>query len=425
MAMPSEAPHTRENWTTLTVASRAFVAIVVATGALVAVVALTEISDRDTPLLIALAMLSLLTAFAKTALAVPGSASTISFCYIIDFTTLLAFGPGAATLTMAVGVWAQGTFRVRRHVHQYRTWFSMGALALTIRAVWWTYTHLGGQPRLPLRFADAVPVVSAAMIYFLVNTVMVASAVALTTKQPVVRTWVTTYAPLWRQHLFGCGIAAIAAAGVGRSSLWFIPFTIGIVGLTYEKLHVYVDGLSESLTDAMTELPNLRYLQKHAQSEIDRARRQQQPLAVVMIDVADFKTINDTYGHRAGDSALRAIAQQLQASVRSYDICARYAGDEFVVLLPGCAPDEADAKAAGLRRAVGAIPFTPTPGTSTRLDINAGVAMYPHDALTFEDLLGIADKAMFEQKRSMPSRRRNVPERRTGGAMGGDLVPAA
>src|SRR5258705_12926031 len=102
--------------------------------------ALQEISERDAPLLTALAVLSLITAFAKTTLSVPGSATTLSFCYVIDFTAMLVLGPAAATLTSALGVWTQATFRARKSGPRYRTWFSIAALALTVRASWLTYT---------------------------------------------------------------------------------------------------------------------------------------------------------------------------------------------------------------------------------------------------------------------------------------------
>src|SRR6185436_3760246 len=157
-----------------------------------------------------------------------------------------------------------------------------------------------------------------------------------------------------------------------------------ILALTYDTLHAYVEGLSESLIDPLTDLPNLRYLRTHAAQEVDRAQREATTLAVLMIDVVGFKTINDTYGHRAGDLALREVAQRLQASVRSYDICARYAGDEFVVVLPGCPAEEAQAKAIALQRAIAEARFEPAPGETRPLEISVGVAMYPEQGETFD-----------------------------------------
>jgi diguanylate cyclase (GGDEF)-like protein len=211
----------------------------------------------------------------------------------------------------------------------------------------------------------------------------------------------------------GFTVAVAAASGIARSKLWIFPFTFAILALTYEKLHAYVEGLSESLIDPMTELPNLRYLRTHAAQELDRARRQKNALAVLMIDLNDFKAINDNYGHRAGDLALRHVAARLQASVRSYDICARYAGDEFVVLLPGCNHDDAQTKAEVLQRAIAESSFEATEGITTSVNISIGFAVYPEEGQTFDELLTVADQQMFRNKQWKETRvMTNVPSGR-------------
>ncbi len=375
----AERPQPPQNWTALPVGARCYIAAVTGLGAAAVMLALQEISERDAPLLTALAVLSLITAFAKTTLSVPGSASTLSFCYVIDFTALL--------------------FRARRRGPRYRTWFSIGALALTVQAAWLTYTWLGGNAGEPMVPSGLLMLAATATVYFFSNTMLVAGAVAFTTRQRTLRVWRSTFASIWPGHLFGFGVAAAASAGLVRSKLCLLPFTVAILALTYDTLHAYVEGLSESLIDPMTDLPNLRYLRTHAAREVDRAQRDAAPLAVLMIDVVGFKTINDTYGHRAGDVALREVAQRLQASVRSYDICARYAGDEFVVVLPGCPAGEAQAKAAALQEAVAGARFELSAGTAVRLDVSVGLAMFPEQGDSFEDLLAVADGAMFDNKR--------------------------
>ena len=418
----SDRPAPPEAWNSLPLPARCFVASVVALGALALLAAVPQIGDGDAPMLTALAVLSLLAAFAKTALAVPGSASSLSFCYVIDFMTLLVLGPAPATLTTAVGVWAQGTFRVRNTGPRYRTWFSIAALALTVQASSFTYSRLGGQVAAAIVPSFALSLAAAATVYFLANSLLVAGAVALTTRKRTLTVWWTNYASLWPGHLLGCSVAIAAAAGITRSPLWLLPFALTIVGLTYEKLHAYVEGLSQSLVDAMTELPNLRYLRAHAPQEIDRARREQKPVAVLMIDLVDFKSINDTYGHRAGDVALREVARRLQGSVRSYDICARYAGDEFVVVLPGCPAEEAQVKAAALQRAVAETRFSPASGVVTPLEISVGVAIYPEQGTTFDELLSAADAEMFAHKRR--AARRDVRSRSAAPALGRGFAAA-
>ena len=102
---------------------------------------------------------------------------------------------------------------------------------------------------------------------------------------------------------------------------------------------VFEQTQEESLTDPLTGLPNRRSLASRLSSEIARAERTRGGLAVIVLDVDGFKQINDTHGHSAGDLVLREIARTLRGSLRTYDMCVRYAGDEFVVLLGDCQPD--------------------------------------------------------------------------------------
>jgi diguanylate cyclase (GGDEF)-like protein len=416
-------------WPTLPLTARAYIAVITVLGAAAIALALPRITDHDAPILTALAVLSVMTAFAKTTLPVPRSATTLSFCYVIDFTAMLVLGPAAATLTSALGVWTQATFRARKGGPRYRMWFSIATLAVTVRAAWFTYTWFGGRAGAVTMPATLTALAATGIVYFVSNSLLIAGAVALTTGQRTLTVWHANYASIWPGHLFGFSIAAAAAAGIARSTLWLFPFTIAILALTYDNLHAYVEGLSESLTDAMTGLPNLRYLRTHAPQEIDRANRDAKAVAVLMIDLVDFKSINDTYGHRAGDAALREVAQLLQGAVRSYDICARYAGDEFVVVLHGCPAEEAQAKAAALQRTIAQARFEPAPGTARALEISIGVAVFPEQGETFDELLAVADHAMFENKRATakrdaPRARHRAPARKRHLAVNRGLVPA-
>src|SRR5262249_27240918 len=100
----------------------------------------------------------------------------------------------------------------------------------------------------------------------------------------------------------------------------------------------------DSLTDPLTALPNTRFLFTHLSRELARAERMKTELSLLVMDIDEFKHINDTYGHRVGDHALREIARALRLAIRPYDVCVRYAGDEFVVVLSGCGPDEVEEK---------------------------------------------------------------------------------
>src|SRR5438309_11060838 len=99
---------------------------------------------------------------------------------------------------------------------------------------------------------------------------------------------------------------------------------------------VFEQTQEDSLTDPLTGLPNRRSMFVHLSRELARAERLKTEVALIVMDVDGFKAINDTYGHNVGDHALRAVAQELQQALRPYDLCVRYAGDEFIVVLGDC-----------------------------------------------------------------------------------------
>jgi diguanylate cyclase (GGDEF)-like protein len=153
-----------------------------------------------------------------------------------------------------------------------------------------------------------------------------------------------------------------------------------------------------SLTDPLTGLPNTRFMFKHLSRELARTQRLGAEVSLLVLDLNGFKDINDTHGHSAGDRALREVANALRAGIRPYDVCARYAGDEFVVVLAGCGRDEAEQKCLELQQNVERILFEPVPGTPVRLSISAGAAVYPHDGDSYESLLATADRLMYQDK---------------------------
>ena len=123
-----------------------------------------------------------------------------------------------------------------------------------------------------------------------------------------------------------------------------------------------------------------------------------------MLDLDRLKEINDTYGHEAGDRALRAVGAVLRSSVRQNDLCARFAGDEFVVLMWDCSHEHEAHRLVELQNAVAAYPFEPRPGVRVSLSISAGPARFPMDGSTFEELLAAADERMYHDKAGRRSR---------------------
>jgi diguanylate cyclase (GGDEF)-like protein len=116
------------------------------------------------------------------------------------------------------------------------------------------------------------------------------------------------------------------------------------------------------------------------------------------MDLDHFKEINDNHGHHVGDRALREVAGVLRAAIRPYDICVRYAGDEFIVVLSGCGEDEAERKRLELQTAIDEVNFEARPGKRLKLGISIGAAIFPRDGNTYETLLATADSRMYRDK---------------------------
>ena len=161
---------------------------------------------------------------------------------------------------------------------------------------------------------------------------------------------------------------------------------------------IFEQTQEDSLTDPLTGLPNTRFMFMHLTRELARAERLKSEVSLLVMDLDNFKDINDTYGHHIGDRALRDVATVLRAAIRPYDICVRYAGDEFIVVLSGCGGEEAERKRGELQQAVDTLSFEPRPGKFLPLAISIGAAVFPHDGDTYEALLATADSRMYRDK---------------------------
>jgi diguanylate cyclase (GGDEF)-like protein len=156
----------------------------------------------------------------------------------------------------------------------------------------------------------------------------------------------------------------------------------------------------DSLTDALTGVPNARALFQHLTRELSRASCLQTEFSMVVMDLDDFRHINDTYGHHVGDTALRAVSTVLRGAIRPYDMCVRYAGDEFVVVLTDWGRGQAESKRVELENAVRRIALEPRPDDRLLLSMSAGAAVFPHDGESYESLLDTADSRMYGDKRA-------------------------
>jgi diguanylate cyclase (GGDEF)-like protein/putative nucleotidyltransferase with HDIG domain len=177
---------------------------------------------------------------------------------------------------------------------------------------------------------------------------------------------------------------------------------------------------SDSLTDPLTGLPNTRYLFMQLTRELARAERLQSEISLMVMDLDSFKEINDNHGHHVGDRALCEIARVLRTTIRPYDICVRYAGDEFIVVMSGCGAEEAEQKREELQRTIDAVFFEARPGKRLRIGVSIGVAVFPHDGDSYEVLLATADSRMYQNK---AERKRHAQgDKRGGNVATGPLV---
>jgi len=153
------------------------------------------------------------------------------------------------------------------------------------------------------------------------------------------------------------------------------------------------------VTDHLTGLYNRRYFMNRAGEEIERSLRHQAPLSVLMIDIDHFKDFNDTYGHSTGDRVLQTVARAMQDVLRDYDVCARHGGEEFAILLPSTPGEKAYYVAERMRRTLSGTRYTGLGlPPEVNITISVGIATCPRDATTIDDLMDLADKALYQAK---------------------------
>ena len=167
--------------------------------------------------------------------------------------------------------------------------------------------------------------------------------------------------------------------------------TLGLaVGRMAEELK------ARARTDDLTAMPNFRAFRERIDAELERADRYPQRFGVLVLDLDRFKKYNDTYGHLAGNDALRRVAQAIRETVRTVDFPARYGGEEFAVIVPQV---DAAALSAIAERIRVSIESLPAPPDGARVTVSIGAALYPEDARDRETLFQAADARLYEAKK--------------------------
>jgi len=165
------------------------------------------------------------------------------------------------------------------------------------------------------------------------------------------------------------------------------------------EVQVLLQKEKGALVDELTGLYNRRYFNDAIGREVERFKRFGQRFSLIMLDVDHFKRFNDTYGHLAGDDALKAVSSALRDAARTFDHVVRYGGEEFALILPHTDSSQAIAAAERMRCAVNAQPIK-VGAEEVHISASLGAATFPEDAINARDLVSRADEALYEAKRT-------------------------
>ena len=185
---------------------------------------------------------------------------------------------------------------------------------------------------------------------------------------------------------------------------------LGMSLLALENAKLFRETEELAITDGLTKLLLRRTLMERLEEELRRADRDHMPLAALLLDIDHFKQVNDRFGHPTGAQVLRIIAQIVKYSVRDVDLCGRYGGEEFVVVLPATSQTGAIKVAERIREAVAEHCFSLGGQEASHLTVSLGVACYPDDAKELETLIANADLALYRSKQDGRNRVRTYAQ---------------
>jgi len=181
-----------------------------------------------------------------------------------------------------------------------------------------------------------------------------------------------------------------------------LTIIVGQLAQVIEVANLHQEARRAARLDGLTEIANHRHFYDRLEREIAQAARSGTPLALAILDVNGLKALNDTYGHLAGDAALRTLAHILDVNTTQQELIARYGGDEFAIIFPGTTEQGAEVRVATLQEALRYKADFTTEGQRLPLPkVSVGVAALGPEAATALALVALADKRMYAHKDSL------------------------
>ncbi len=308
---------------------------------------------------------------------------------------LLMWGVWPAVLVVSVAAFASD-MRVRKPA--WKVFFNVGQYNVSVGAGYLVMVLTGHTPTLdrPLGAFDGEDLLWVAgvwIVYFVVNLALVAAVLAWSDSFRGV-----FFGDFWRYVVMTFSVLALSPliVVVAQSDWLLLPLLVVPLLLVYRLGQLSLESEHQAAHDALTGLPNRTHLRADLDAELARAKRDGRPFGLLVIDLNHFKEINDTLGHHVGDQLLVQFAERLSNAVRKSDHVARLGGDEFAVIVPEA--DEAEARAVAAR--IQASLADPIALEGMLIDVEAaiGIAMQPEHGRHADDLLRLADVAMYVAK---------------------------
>jgi diguanylate cyclase (GGDEF)-like protein len=404
---------------------RAYTNAVMVVGALLVVAFGARTLQVDLVVFAGLVALAVATSFFKLNLRLSAGSATMTLGYAVGFIGLITLGPHATAIAVSAGIWTQCAYRsgLTAPMDLRRRVFSVACGVITVEAAGWIFQVLGGQPGNAASASLALPLTAAAVVYFLVNTALVAAAIALSTGQRIIEVWQKNFLLSGPSYFISALIVGLGAFVVDHGAYLVALLIVVPLYLTFLAYRAWLGRIAEEqerlqiardtkIVDGLTGLPNRMHLIEQIERSIAHHRaRPGSQFAVLFLDLDGFKLVNDSLGHQCGDQLLKVVATRLADSLRPTDIVmgsatlpdpvkhtlARLGGDEFVVLLHDVKGAAEAGQVAERLQVKLTRPFD-LEGRQVYLSASVGIAFGPATYGTPEEVLRDADTAMYRAK---------------------------